>query len=69
MSDIKRMFLVYLMTHFNLYKLHGVKENIIMDDEVLRMWRKVVITITYLEGLKRIMKRDLTRLAGLRADK
>lgn len=40
-----------------------------MDDEVLRMWKRVLITITCLEGLKRIMKRDVTRLAGLRADK
>lgn len=39
-----------------------------MDDEVVRMWKEVVITITHLEELKRITKRNLTRLAGLRAD-
>jgi hypothetical protein len=44
-----------------------VKERIIMDGEVASMWKEVVIAITYPEGLKRITKRDLTRLAGLRA--
>jgi hypothetical protein len=39
-----------------------------MDGEVVRMWKEVVIATAYLEGLKRITKRDLIRLAGLRAD-
>jgi hypothetical protein len=68
MSDIKRLFFVYLTAHFNLHKLHGVRERIIMDDEVVRLWKEAGITITHLEGLKRNTKRDLTRLAGLRAD-